>query len=90
MTINQESINRLRVEDFYSTTDLALATAISLFFPIEAIDKTSNSYKAQFLFRRSKELDQLVEAVWKNELKVSPLAYFSQLKNIKARLYASR
>jgi len=89
MTINQET-ERLNINDYYSTTDLALATAISLFFPIEAIDKTSNSYKAQFLFHRSKELDQLVEAVWKNELKVSPLAYFSQLKNIKARLYASR
>lgn len=89
MTINQEA-ERLSLNDYYSTTDLALATAISLFFPIEVIDKTSNSYKAQFLFRRSKELDQLVEAVWKNELKVSPLAYFSQLKNIKARLYASR
>ena len=89
MTINQDT-DRLHINDYYSTTDLALATAISLFFPIEAIDKTSNSYKAQFLFRRSKELDQLVEAVWKNELKVPPLAYFSQLKNIKARLYASR
>ena len=90
MTINQEKVERLHVDDLYTTTDLALATAISLFFPIEAIDKTSNSYKAQFLFRRSKELDQLVEAVWKNELKVPPLAYFSQLKNIKARLYASK
>jgi len=88
MTINQQT-DRLHNNDYYSTTDLALATAISLFIPIEAIEKPSNSYKAQFLFSKSKKLDQLVEAVWKNELKVSPLAYFSQLKNIKARLYAN-
>ncbi|MBA3724764.1 MAG: hypothetical protein H0W89_07850 [Candidatus Levybacteria bacterium] len=87
MNMNNEN---LKLQDYYSTTDLALATAISLFFPLEKIDKTTNSYKAQFLFRRSEKLDQFIETVWKNELKVSPLAYFSQLKNIKARLYASK
>lgn len=85
--MNNENI---KLRDFYATTDLGLATAISLYFPLEKIDRTTNSYKAQFLFRRSEQLDQFIETIWKNELKVPPLAYFSQLKNIKARLYASR
>ena len=77
---------RLNTNDHYSTSDLALATALSLWYPIEAIDKT-NPHKAQFLFKRDEKLDQLIEAYWKNELKVSPLVYFNQLKIIKARLY---
>lgn len=85
MIMRQEN---LRVNDYWATSDLALATAISLFYPIEVIDRTTNPRKAQFLFKREGEnLDQLIEAYWKNELKVSPLVYFNQLKIIKARLY---
>lgn len=71
---------------FYSTSDLALATAISLFFPLEAIDKTNTS-KSQFIFKREQGIDELIESYWKNELKVSPLTYFTQLKTLKSRLY---
>ena len=76
----------LNVNEYYASSDLALVTAISLWYPIEAIDKT-NPRKAQFLFKRDENLDQLIEAYWKNEIKVSPIAYFQQLKIIKARLY---
>lgn len=85
MTINRI---RLRVDDYFSTSDLALAGAIALYFPLEAIDKTQNQYKAQFLFKRDRSLDKLVEAYWRGELKVEPQTYFNQLKNIKARLYS--
>ncbi len=71
--------------DYYQTSDLSLATAISLFFPIEGIDKTR--HKALFLFKRSQELDLLIESFWRKELKVDPLTYFNQLKIVKARLY---
>lgn len=73
----------------YSTSDLALATTISLFYPVEALDR-QNPHKAQFLFKRNEELDQLIEAYWKGELKVNPAAYFQQLKIIKSRLYGER
>jgi len=81
--MTQENLN---VNEYYASSDLALVTAISLWYPIEIIDKT-NPRKAQFLFKRDENLDQLIEAYWKNELKVSPIAYFQQLKIIKARLY---
>lgn len=79
---------RLTVDDYYSTSDLALASAIALYYPLEAMDKTQNQYKALFLFKKDTQLDQLVEAYWRGELKVEPQAFFNSLKSIKARLYS--
>lgn len=72
---------------FYKTSDLALATTLSLFRPIEALEKI-NSHKAYFIFKRDKKFDELLEKYWRQELKIEPQAYFNQLKIIKARLYA--
>ena len=80
---------RLELNDYYSTSDLALATALSLFYPVDSIDR-QNPHKAYFLFKRTPDLDQLIEAYWKGEVKVNPAAYFNQLKTIKARLYEER
>jgi hypothetical protein len=79
---------RLKLNNYYSTSDLALATALSLWFPIETIDKTTDPHRAIFLFKRDEELDRLLEAYWRRELKVEPQAYFNQLKLIKSRLYS--
>lgn len=81
---------RLKLNDYYSTSDLALATALSLFYPVDSIDR-QNPHKAVFLFKRKGiEIDQLIETYWKGELKVNPATYFQQLKIIKARLYEGR
>jgi hypothetical protein len=82
-------IKRLKIDDYYSTSDLALATAISLWYPIQTIDRT-DPHKSIFFFKRDENLDRLIEAYWRRELKVEPQAYFSQLKAIKARLYGER
>lgn len=79
----------LKLKDFYQSSDLALVCTLSLFYPIEAIDRT-NPRKATFLFKRDEQLDELLESYWRRELKVEPQAYFSQLKAVKARLYAER
>ena len=71
----------------YRTPDLALAAAILLFIPLEAIDK-QNPRKAQFIFRHEKKLEGLVEDYWHERLKVEPQAYFGALRTIKARLYS--
>lgn len=80
---------KLKTDDYYSTSDLALATVLSLSYPVETIDR-QNPHKAQFLFKRSEELDQLIKAYWRGELKVNPATYFNQLKIIKARLYEEK
>jgi len=76
----------LKTNNYYKTSSLALAATISLWYPIEAIDKT-NPCKAYFLFKRDEHLDELIESFWRRELKVDPQAYFDQLKVIKSRLY---
>lgn len=73
--------------NFWLTSDLPLATVISLFYPLEAIDR-QNPRKAQFIFKRNAKLDELIEKYWKGELKVEPQAYFNALRIIKARLYS--
>jgi len=73
----------------YLTSDLALATTISLNFPIEDIDRT-NPRKAVFVFRRSPELEALVDSFFTNQLKVAPQIFFNQLRDVKARLYAEK
>jgi hypothetical protein len=79
----------LNINNYYTTSDLALATAVSLCFPIDAIDR-QNPRKASFLFKRNEKLDELIETYWKRELKIEPQEYFNQLKAIKARLYSER
>ena len=76
----------LNEQSMYRTGDLALATAISLFYPIEKIDR-QNPRKAAFLFKRDDGLDELIALYWRDELKVAPQAYFNALRIIKARLY---
>jgi hypothetical protein len=85
MTMTTKALNE-NEKDFYRTADLALATAISLFYPIEVIDR-KNPRKAQFIFKREDGLDELIESYWRGELKVEPQAYFNALRVIKARLY---
>jgi len=77
-------------QDLYSTSDLSLATTISLFFPIENIDRSTNSRKALFIFHKTSELEKLVDQYFRNEIKISPQTYFNQLRAIKARLYEGR
>lgn len=86
MTIKKEQ----NINDIYSTSDLALATLISLWYPLEAIDRTQDAHKAYFLFKRDQQLDKLVTSYWRGELKVNPQQYFNALKNMKARLYEVR
>jgi len=80
------SQKNLNINDYYTTSDLALAAAISLWYPIEVIDRT-NPHKAVFIFKREVGLDKVVKSFWKSELKIEPLIYFNQLKTVKSRLY---
>lgn len=84
ITMNQQRLNT----EFYSTSDLSLATTLSLWCPIEDIDR-SNPRKALFIFQNTEELKKLVNEYYRNEIKISPQVYFNQLRVVKARLYAN-
>lgn len=83
------SHEKLRTNKYYSTSQMSLACAISLLFPIEAIDR-SNPSKVEFLFKREEGLDDVIESFWKREFKVDALGYFNQLKVLKSRIYETR
>ena len=70
----------------YTTSDLALATTLSLFFPIETIDKT-NPKRALFVFEKSPDLDKTIYEFYHDTLKIAPQVFFSKLREVKTRLY---
>ena len=82
------TMNQLTDDNYYSTNDLALTTTLSLWCPIEDIDR-SNPRKAFFIFRKTSELEKLIDQYFRNEIKISPQVYFNQLRVVKARLYAN-
>lgn len=72
---------------YYQTSDIALATVISLFQPLVEIKPQSNN-KSIFVFKRNEALEKLIENYWSGGLKIEPKTYFNQLKTIKTRLYS--
>lgn len=76
-------------DEYYSTTDLALTAALSIYYPIDSIDRV-NPQKVLFIFKRDTSLDEFIQAYWRQEIKVEPQMYFNQLKLIKARLYGEK
>lgn len=77
------------IDSYYETADLALATALSLWVPIDVIDR-SDPKQALFYFVRTSEQENLVELYWRKELLIEPQSFFNQLRNVKARLYERR
>ena len=72
---------------FFKTSDLALATAISVLgVAIEAMQQT-DSERMNFIFTKSDKLTDIVNRFWRGELLVEPQAYFNQLKVLKTRIY---
>ncbi|MFH0796994.1 MAG: DUF5659 domain-containing protein [Candidatus Omnitrophota bacterium] len=76
-------------EQTYQTSDLALATCLCLFFPLEGIDRT-NARRVTFIFEKSEDLDTLVNQYWRGQVQVEPQKFFNQLKIIKSRLYGEQ
>ena len=70
----------------YQTSDLACAAVLSLFLPLQDVDKR-DPRRAHFLFERTAELESIVAEYQRRELQVEPRAYFDQIKALKTRLY---
>lgn len=73
--------------NWFKTSDLALASVISLFIPLEEINK-ENPRKADFVFKQSKKLEEIIKQYWNRELQIEPRQFFDQIKAIKTRLYS--
>lgn len=79
-------MQRIEEKDLFRSSDLSLAAIISMYYPVEALDK-SDTRKIVFVFRREAGLDELVQAFWNKSLTVEPRAYFDAIKAIKSRIY---
>ncbi len=87
--MNQE-LEYLSNGDFFTTFDLGLTCALfCLEHELTAVDKDGNPNKAQFVFRRTKTIDQDIEAYWNDRLKLNARSYFDSIRAIKNRLYSS-
>lgn len=73
-------------KNIYSTSDLALAVTLSLFYQIHSMD-SSNPKRIMFIFLKDRNFDLYLERYWKGELKVDPQKYFQHLKLLKNRIY---
>ena len=73
-------------EHTFQTSDLALASTLSMFTPIQGVDKT-NPRKAQFIFPVSPSLESLISSYWQGSLQVNPQGYYNALHSLKAKLY---
>lgn len=70
-----------------NTSDMALATSLSVKgYKITKIDK-SNKSKVIFTIEDDPEVDTLVALYWDRELRVDALSFFEELKAIKSRIY---
>ena len=70
----------------YRVSDFPLVVTLSLWLPIEAIDRTDSS-RTCFLFQNSEHLTSLVAAYNRGELRVDPRAFYYASRDVKARLY---
>lgn len=74
-------------ENYYKTSDLALATTLSLYSPIETTEFVDNK-KVLFVFIKSPELEKLIDMYWRGDMRIEPQRLFNQLKVIKTRIYS--
>jgi len=72
----------------FSTFDLGLATTLlTLNYELIELEKT-NPKKTRFVFKESGDINQTINHYWNNEITVSALSFFNNLKTLKNRLYS--
>ena len=71
----------------YKTTDMQLATVLSLNFPIKELLNSKN--RGTFVFEDSTELRDMITGFYDKQLSVEPKTLLDNLKSIKDRLYAT-
>jgi len=73
----------------YRTTDLAISSYLAISFKIISCEKLEGN-RFEFVFEKTKELENHLENYFNNSAKVSPIAYFNSIKSIKSRIYSER
>jgi hypothetical protein len=81
----------LEPNDFYSTTDFAVAVSLIYFgFKLEALEKNQLDERVTFQFARSDGLDQTLQAFWQDTLQVTPKRWHALSRELKSRINETR
>lgn len=76
----------IKYNNVYRISDLKLAAAVSLNFPILKLEKVTKS-KISFVFEDSKNLQESVASYWNRTMQVMALDYANQLDALKTQVY---
>lgn len=71
--------------EIYRTSDLCLATTLSLLFPILSLEKEDR--RVFFCFKSTPEFLRVIDHFWAGNLSFEPLRFFQQLKLLKSQIY---
>lgn len=78
------------INKYFSTHDLGLAAALlTAGFPVDHLDKHDPT-KVEFVFSRIEGMDEIIQLYWNNNLKLSLLAFFNNIKILKNRIYSEK
>lgn len=81
------SMTNVLASQFIKTRDLPLAASVSLSYPVQQVERVGGNH-AYFVFADTPEVNELIEKYHRKELAIEPLAFFNELKALKARLYS--
>lgn len=89
ITKHLKGVEELPLETRYATTDLNLASAlVALGYELHTLERTVNSKKARFIFRRVPTIETSVNDYWNDHLELNARTLFDSQKMIKNRLYS--
>lgn len=71
---------------FYSSDFPLCSVLLCCGFTLDSMDR-SDKKRTTFIFQKTKELGQAIEAYWDRQLKVEPLALFESQRYLKSRIY---
>lgn len=73
----------------FSTFDLGLATVlVTLNYELLELDR-SNPKKVRFVFKRERNIEQVMADYFNDKIKLPALTLFNNQKNLKNRIYSS-
>jgi len=75
----------MKDEKFYKTSDLALASYLSMNFPVR--DLITEGVRGYFLFEPSEKLTEAIDKFFNDTAWVQPFAYYNAIKTLKNRVY---
>lgn len=79
----------LECNNMFQTSDLGLATClVSLDYDLWNLDK-ANPKKVQFIFRRTDDINLIINNYWQNDLKINARTLFDNQKMLKNRIYSN-